>query len=47
MDYYNRIIALSLSSIQRRFARLVIINVWKMMEGFSVNINEMFVRKVT
>ena len=47
MNYYDRLSALRLYSIQRRFERFIIINIWKILEGFSVNVNEKIAEKVT
>jgi hypothetical protein len=47
MNYHDRLNALRLYSIQRRFERFIIINIWKILEGFSVNVNEKIVEKVT
>jgi hypothetical protein len=47
MGYYDRLKALRLYSIQRRFERFMIINVWKILEGYSVNINGKIASKLT
>ena len=47
LDYYDRLNDLRLYSIQRRFERFMIINVWKILEGYTVNVNEKIVVQVT
>ena len=47
MDYYDRMRALRLYSIQIRYERFMIINVWRIMEGYSDSVNEKTGMKVT
>ena len=47
LDYYDRLDDLRLYSIQRRFERFMIINVWKILEGYTVNVNEKIGVQVT
>ena len=47
LDYRDRLKALGLYSIQRRFERFMVINVWKILEGYTVNVNKKIVTKVT
>lgn len=46
-DYHNRRKAIMLYTIQRRLERFMIINMRKMPEDYSVNINGKIPRKVT
>jgi hypothetical protein len=39
LDYHERLEALDMYSLQRRFERYYIISVWKILEGFSINVN--------
>jgi hypothetical protein len=39
LDYHERLEALEMYSLQRRFERYYIISVWKILEGFTINVN--------
>ena len=39
LNYHQRLKELKMYSMQRRFERFIILNVWKILEGFTVNVN--------